>query len=608
MAGLKQKKKEKSTSPNLVLVIFLVMFVISNIVLGVLFYYALEDKDESRRTRKIAVDNLKAEKDAVTYFRMLYRDSLLPLGGNLTVEEIGELRIDREAFRKGNFDKVAATTKDPAVKLRNDLALQLGGETDDGYARKYPELLAEAKKKIADIEGKIAAAVAQHEKTKELLKELTKKQEEILQAGGARITQGNAAALAEAQKRSDDFKKSVDNVAKLNQELLDKRDEIAKLEDDHKNALLIRDQKLKTLEAGMKELAGLGGQGGAANQMVRGDSFPLLLDISTGKPLWDHPVGKITRVDFDLRQVVINVGTVHGAKPELTFNIFGAGPTGRAEGKLKGTIEIIKVLDTNSSLARITSLAVYDSEGREVPLNAQTLGRIQRDADDVLPREGDLLFNLFWGTRVAVAGYVSVTGEPSANPAEQMRQMEDFMDLLRRNGVRVDAYVDLRDGVIRGNLTSKTRYLIRGDDLLAAVERKPAAPKMPAEDKDKEAADKEEKKDPAPKEPAANADRNEQITKSVWQLRDDAKAMGLLMISAENFATVIGYRKARSANSVEITSFRPSLPYAGSVDAGVVRQPPPPEAKAPEMEKKAVEEKKAPEEKKAVEPEKKDAN
>ena len=89
--------------------------------------------------------------------------------------------------------------------------------------------------------------------------------------------------------------------------------------------------------------------------------------------------------------------------------------------------------------------------------------------------------------------------------------------------------------------------------------------------------------------------------KSNLQLRSDARTLGLLMISAENFATVVGYRRARSANSTELSGFRPSLPYAGAIDSGVIRQPdqPPP----------VVEEKKAPDpEKKAPDPEKKDNN
>jgi hypothetical protein len=136
-------------------------------------------------------------------------------------------------------------------------------------------------------------------------------------------------------------------------------------------------------------------------------------------------------------------------------------------------------------------------------MNLQTRGRILRESEAPI-REGDLLFNLFWGARVAVAGYVSITGEPSDSPAEQNRQMEDFMHLLRNNGVQVDAYVDLRDGQIRGNITAKTRYLIRGAPLRVAADAKAPAAKAPDDDKEKEPA----------KEAAPNTDRNDLINKS----------------------------------------------------------------------------------------------
>ncbi len=193
-------------------------------------------------------------------------------------------------------------------------------------------------------------------------------------------------------------------------------------------------------------------------------------------------------------------------------------------------------------------------------------------------KEGDLLFNLFWGTRVAIAGYVSITGEKVDNPAQQFRQMDDFMALCRRNGMVVDAYVDMRDGQIKGNINSRTRYLIRGDDF-PRPDKRDAKPAKKEDDMDKEAPAKEE---------GGLGDRIDQINRSNFLLRNQAKERGLLLISAENFATVIGYRKARSANSVELSGFRPRLPVAGAPEAGVVRVQPdrPQEKKEDPKEKK----------------------
>ena len=586
MAGLKKKKKEKSGNPNIVLVIFLVLFVISTITLGYLFYLALDEKDNFRTQRTRAEADRKAEKQHAEYFEMLYNDLRLTMGETLDAKTIEEVKIYRDVFIDDNNAKYKGeTTREAAKALMMKLhSGDLGGGLGEDYPKKYPELYKEALAKIDELEGKKFKEAQEHAKTKALLNELTGKQDKLYQDVLDRIGKEGAAYLKELAKNTDNFKVLSERVVTLNQEIKDKEQDMEKLKEEQETKLKIKDKLIRVLEAERNETNALKAQGiNPAPTLTRGDNFPLLLDISPGKPLWDQPVGKITRVDLDLRQVVINVGLSHGAKPELTFNVFGPNPSGRAEKSMKGSIEVIKVLDTSSSLCRITSL--FDSEGYEIPLGAGVRGQILRETDMPV-REGDLLFNLFWGTRVAIAGYVSITGTPSDNPSEQNAQMEDFLALCKRNGMQVDAFVDLRDGQIKGNITSKTRYLIRGVDFLPADERKAAA-KAPAE----EAKEGEEKKEPAAKEPAppVNAQRNDAVNKSNAQLRNDAKALGLLQISAENFVTVIGYRKARNANSVEVPGFRPMLPYAGSAEAGAMRAQP--MAPMPMPEEKKVEEK-----------------
>ena len=399
-----------------------------------------------------------------------------------------------------------------------------------------------------------------------------------------RLVKNNNAAVALAQTNRDNFMKISENNRQLIQDIKKKDEDIQALKEEQEKEVKALNAKIKVLIAERAELTAVG-PGGAAPIVGRpsGDVMPLMLDISTGKPLWDMPVGKIIRVDLDIRQVAINLGSAHGVVPDLTFNIFGAGPNGRADKQMKGTIEVVKVLDSATSLCRITSL--YDAEGREILLNVDTRTRLQRETETAL-KEGDLLFNMFWGTRVAVVGYVSITGDPTDNPAEQIRQMEDFMFLLRRNGIQVDAFVDMRDGQIRGNITARTRYVIKGDDLRAATDKPAVAPPAKeGDDKDKEMA---KDKEPA-KDPGAAGERNDKINASNLALRKEAIERGLLLISSENFANVIGFRKARNANSAEVSAFRPMLPYAGSVESGVIRERKDDEKK--DMEKKDMEKK-----------------
>jgi hypothetical protein len=591
MAGLKKKKKEKSTSPNVILVVFLVLFVLVSIGLGVWGYSLLGNQEALRSDKKGAVAAAKAEKNAKLYYQMLWRDLRQAIGQKLDAEEVQQLELDRDEFLKPKGAFSEEKTGESAKNFMADVHDSLGLPKDaKSYDKNYMDELKIALAKIKEIEGKTAAEIVKHEATKKLVADLKKDQDLAYQSIKDKIDKENNNIFAKAKEQSDEFKKISDNNIKLNQDLAAQGEETSKLKDEHEKQIKLLKRSITLLEAEKKENIALGGGPNGApagpvgvNNMARGDLFPLLLDISPRKPLWDLPVGRVIRVDLDLRQVTINVGSAHGAKPELTFNVFGANIAGRAEKQMKGTIEIVKVLDTNSSTCRITSL--YDSDGIEILMNLQTRGRILRETEAPM-KEGDLLFNLFWGTRVAVAGYVSITGERVENPSEQHRQMVDFMALCKRNGMVVDAYVDLRDGQIKGKINSKTRYLIRGDALNRPGSKDAGPMKKDPDDKDKEMADKE------PAREGGLADRIDQVNRSSFQLHNDARDKGLLLISAENFANVIGYQKARSANSIELSGFRPTLPYAGAPgEGGVLMQPerPPVEKEAPkekEMEKK----------------------
>src|SRR4029077_2287189 len=80
MAGLKKKKKEKTGSPNLALVIFLILFVITSITLGAMLYYAYDEKNDAKIQRQKLADKEKADKDHIYYLEMLVSDGRLALG------------------------------------------------------------------------------------------------------------------------------------------------------------------------------------------------------------------------------------------------------------------------------------------------------------------------------------------------------------------------------------------------------------------------------------------------------------------------------------------------------------------------------------------------
>ncbi len=380
MAGLKKKKKDKSGSPNVILVVFLVLFVLTSIGLGVWGYYGYAGQDALRNTNKASTATAKAEKNAKLYYAMLWRDLRQAIGQKLDGDELQQLELDRDEFLKEKGAYSDEKSRDAAKAFMGEVHESLGLKKEaKTYDKNFMDELKAAQAKVREMDGKTNAEVAKHEETKKLLAALTKKQDDAYAVIKDKITKDNLAQQGKLEEKSDETKKLIEAVIALNTKIQADGEENSKKMEEYEKVVKLKDRQIKELVNEKKANEGLAvGPGGvpAGPASSRGDLFPLLLDISPGKPLWDQPVGKVIRVDLDLRQVVINVGAVHGAKPELTFNVFGANSAGRAEKQMKGTIEIIKVLDTNSSLCRITSL--YDADGAEILMNLNTRGRILR--------------------------------------------------------------------------------------------------------------------------------------------------------------------------------------------------------------------------------------
>jgi hypothetical protein len=595
MAAVKKKKREKSSNPNIVLIIFVVFLFLVSIGFGVWVYYEHDEEKKLRDTTSSAKKALDAEKNAVVFNSMVARELRLAIGDTITDEELAALVVDREDMQKDNFGKFKdEKSKEAIKKLLEELRAKLGADDKSNFKSSYKTELENLSKNLNKVKGELAAALAKSEAMEKISKEYLDRQTKYGDAGQEAIDKGNTDTQKIARQQSKEFIENVEKIRKLNQEIVDLNQDKTRLLEDKAKDIAVLERKIKTMDAERKDAIANAGGGLVPTMQGASSSFsPLLLDLRAGKPLWDLPVGKIMRVDAELRQVVINVGSAQGAKPELTFNVFGTNGAGRAEKQMKGSIEIIRVVDANSSLARITSL--YDLDGKEILLNDTSRGRIIRESEGTMV-PGELLFNLFWGSHVAVAGYVNITGDPSDNPAEQISQMSDFAHLLIRNGMQVDAFVDLRDGQIRGSISSKTRYLILGDDLrLPANNKAPAMKKddgddknkdKDAKDKDKDAKDKDkdakdiDAKDKEPKDQPKDmddankdqpgGDRAKVFNEATRALMRDASQKGLLLISAEAFSVVTGYRRARSANNPEISGFRPTLPYAGSDISGLM--------------------------------------
>jgi len=532
MAGLRKPVRRKDAmKPSTPLILFLVFFIILSLGLGIWGYYGYRGQEDLRSKAKDAKAAGNAGLLSAEYWQMVAYEARKATGDPaLSADEDQTRKTLYEEFIKADGKFSQQPTKPVMEKWLKENRDRVGSSN-------FREKLAETEKNLKAAQAALNTTQTDLKAARDDFSKLDKAQKANFEKHKAAIAAGNKEALeaakASTEEREKAFKTIVELQEKLAKESVDYTDKIGKLE----RLVRKREEELKTKVQQAFELRDANPGGLSANQ------HSLLLDISKGKALWDTALGKITQIDLRNGQVYINLGSDSRIKPEVTFNVFGANSSNLPEGKLKATIEVTRVIDRSSSVARITSL--YDADGREIALNESPRGRLEREASNAL-KEGDLLYNLLWGTRVAIAGTVSYSDFLAKSPAEEMRQLDNFMFQLGRMGIAVDSYIDLNDGSIKGAIVPRTRFLI-----VASGYSVPKAKE--GEDKDK-----------------VVLDRGAVVNQSMAAMRQVAIDNGLFIISLDNFLAVTGQRRT--------TEFRPSLPAAGTGLSGLIG----PAAKTPE--------------------------
>jgi hypothetical protein len=210
----------------------------------------------------------------------------------------------------------------------------------------------------------------------------------------------------------------------------------------------------------------------------------------------DQPKGKVESLDKTGRVAYIDIGSSDNARPQLTFRIVGATPDGKP-GKEKGSLEVTRVIGPHQSQARITDV-------------------LDANREPVLT--GDLLYNPAWSPNlqkhVAIAGIIDLAGEGKDNTQEFIRN-------LKQQGVVVDAYIDLKEVAIKGEINRLTEYLVKGPS-----PQDVRLLKLPKE-------------------------KQEAYDNKISELQNAAKANGVTDVPLREFLTLIGYRIPKVIQSGE---------------------------------------------------------
>ena len=508
------------------LVIALVVFVLLSIGLGVATYYGFAEQQNLKNLaakEKKQADANKASRDWEQYQNLLLKAYI----GHPLVKEDQEALTDLVARNENGQLGKDEKNKADFDKLSADLKAKLGW--DDGKRLPRSTYLALTESQDNQVKQLTATVAKLEEDNKKALAETNARAKDSeARADGLtkELEKAKTAYAALKAEKSDAFNKAVAENQKLQEQVEEARKQLDRAKEEFANT----QKKLN------KEIKDQGIQIGRLQDEIKP---PNVLD-------YDKPKGRITHIERGASVVYIDLGTRDNVNPQLTFSIYGVGPGGKALPQRKGALEVTKVLGPHSSQARITELT-------------------DPNRDPVL--RGDLLFNPIWSPtlrkHVAIAGAIDLTGEGT-------NEMAEFMRGLARQGIVVDAYLDLQDPALKvkgEGMNPKTTYLVLGDQ-----------PEF-REDADVNVGD-------------IRVKNKTDILNKIAEMKKQAEKMGITVIPYRRFLEVIGYPMPRQLTT-RTGSFFEVPPIGADMKAREAAKEKETEKKAekPEGEKKGADDK-----------------
>jgi hypothetical protein len=485
----------KDESKQQGLIIALVCFVVLSLGLAVATYYGFAGQEELKKQAAEA----KKEKDVQLrrgdweQFQALSLKA--HLGHNLTKEDQEALAALGKNYDagKGNLGKDEKSYPD-GKSLLDRLS------HDMGWDPKKQQPVDTFFQKKDSLENEVVL----------LRSQLTKAQEDYIKA-----REKLDAELKSTQAEKEEMAKALANSkAELAKTITEKsaafeaRGKTLDLREDENNELKKEVNRLQDAQAGLKKKSDKREKDLITqNEKLKDQLAPPSVED------YNRPKARIVRLDRTGTIAYIDIGSADNLKPQQTFSVMGVGANGRANEVRKGAVEVMSVLAPHVSEARITDVT---DPGR----NPVT--------------EGDQLFNPSWSpnlrVHVALTGLIDLTGTGKDDTAEFVRGLE-------RQGIIVDAYLDLKDMTVKGNgINRQTDFLVVGD------QPDPVGTQMIREG------------DPG-------LERKQALYKKVAEMQKEAANEGVATIQLRRYLSMIGYRLPR----VSPGSAGSSLPYIGSI-------------------------------------------
>ena len=151
---------------------------------------------------------------------------------------------------------------------------------------------------------------------------------------------------------------------------------------------------------------------------------------------YERPDGEVTLVNSRANTVWINLGTADSVDRQMIFSVIDQNETGVTKSKVKGRIEITRVMDQHSAEARVLEDELANPIMKGDKIYSPSFRKGQK-------------------THFALAGLLDIDKDGKSDQTK-------VKALISLNGGVVDAEL-LDDGKINGKMTVDTRYLVKGD-------------------------------------------------------------------------------------------------------------------------------------------------
>lgn len=450
-------KKKPETGPGVFMILALVFFVLTTIVLGVTTYLGFKDADQYEKAAKDA----KTEKDTAIKNQAEYRV---------------RLAVDRNAIGIGSDeDQVAISgggTENAAfiADEKKNITDKLGGNAfPTNNAFKWDEGSTAPNKNVLAI-TKMWAKIAQDNKA-----------QKDAEATARKKAEANTVAAQDAKDKAEDAFNQ--RIAALTKEVKDKTDAMQ---------AAFNSLKTEAEKAGanfQKQAADWAAAKGQLEETIQAKNLEIKAKVEENQRLKNPDASDLmTRWNnFNVAKAAERMGTIADKSGDTFVTLNFTKPMGLVPGQtfvvIPPTGSLVEVIEREKALEKhhheVVSLGPRDPfDGNEmikgmveitdVASRYSARARITNQSDRIRNPigRGDQLFNISLSTgekeHVAYCGIIDLDGDGRPDN-------EEFVRILERNNLVIDAYLDLKSGTIKNRagtdgIDFRTKFLIVGAD------------------------------------------------------------------------------------------------------------------------------------------------